>query len=133
MIYAGFWRRFFAFWLDNMIILLINVIVISIIAAGGVNFDEHVFNVIGMPISWLYFASLESSKKQATFGKRALGIKVVDMEGNPISFSKASGRFFGKILSVLIFSIGFIMVAFTEKKQGLHDKLSGCLVVVNNH
>lgn len=59
----------------------------------------------------------------------ALGIKVTDMSGNRVSFGKATGRYFGKFISALILSIGFIMVAFTEKKQGLHDMMAGCLVV----
>ena len=59
----------------------------------------------------------------------ALGIKVTDLNGRRIGFGKASGRFFGRILSMAIFFIGCIMIAFTEKKQGLHDKMAGCLVV----
>jgi len=59
----------------------------------------------------------------------ALGLKVTDLEKKPISFGKASGRFFGKILSGIILGIGYLMIAFTEKKQGLHDILAGCLVL----
>ena len=78
---------------------------------------------------WLYYALMESSSFQATIGKRALGLKVTGMNGEPISFGTASIRYFGKILSHLIFSIGYIMAAFTEKKQALHDMLAGCLVI----
>ncbi len=77
---------------------------------------------------WLYFALMESSKFQGTVGKIAIGIIVTDMEGNRISFARAKGRYFGKILSSLIFMIGFIMAGFTEKKQALHDMLAGTLV-----
>jgi uncharacterized RDD family membrane protein YckC len=73
---------------------------------------------------------MESSSKQATLGKMALGIIVTDLEGQRISFGKATGRHFSKIVSGIILYIGFIMVAFTEKKQGLHDMMAGCLVVV---
>jgi uncharacterized RDD family membrane protein YckC len=58
-----------------------------------------------------------------------LGLKVTDLQGNRISFGRATGRYFGMILSTMICFIGFIMVAFTEKKQGLHDILAGALVV----
>jgi uncharacterized RDD family membrane protein YckC len=58
-----------------------------------------------------------------------MNLKVTDMNGNKIGFGKASGRHFGKILSGMILSIGYIMAAFTEKKQALHDKMAGCLVV----
>ena len=59
----------------------------------------------------------------------ALGIMVTDLNGNPISFAKATGRHFGKIISVLTLFVGFIMVGITERKQGLHDMMAGCLVV----
>ncbi len=85
--------------------------------------------VLGSIIAWLYYAILESSSTQATVGKMALGIKVTDLSGNQIAFGKATGRYFGKYLSGLILGIGYLMVAFTEKKQGLHDLLAGCLVV----
>jgi uncharacterized RDD family membrane protein YckC len=78
---------------------------------------------------WLYYALMESSKNQATVGKLALGLKVTDEKGKRISFGRASGRFFAKILSSIILGIGFLMIAFTEKKQGLHDEIAGCLVV----
>lgn len=80
-------------------------------------------------ISWLYSALMESSSKKATLGKMALGLIVTDMNGVKLSFGRASGRYFGKILSGLILNIGFIMAAFTEKKQALHDILAGTLVL----
>lgn len=80
-------------------------------------------------VQWLYYAIFESSNKQATAGKMILNLKVTDTAGNKISFGRATGRYFGKILSSLILYIGFIMIAFTEKKQGLHDILAGCLVL----
>lgn len=71
----------------------------------------------------------ESSPKQATLGKQALGIYVTDLDGNQITFLKATLRYFAKILSTLILFIGYIMVAFTEKRQGLHDMIAGTLVL----
>lgn len=59
----------------------------------------------------------------------ALGIKVTDLNGKRISFGKAAGRYFSAILSVLTFFIGYTMIAFTDKKQSLHDKMADCLVV----
>jgi uncharacterized RDD family membrane protein YckC len=72
---------------------------------------------------------MESSARQATLGKMALGIVVTDLDGNRIGFGRATGRYFAKILSALILLIGFIMAAFTQKKQGLHDIIAGTLVV----
>jgi uncharacterized RDD family membrane protein YckC len=84
---------------------------------------------ISTVISWLYYALMESSAKQATLGKMAIGIVVTDLDGHRISFGRATGRYFGKILSGLILGIGFLMAAFTEKKQALHDILASTLVV----
>lgn len=94
--------------------LLLLIIVLSLISIIG---------------EWLYFSLMESSSKQGTLGKIIIGIKVTDLNGNRISFGKATGRFFGKYLSGLILGIGYIMAAFTEKKQALHDILAKCLVV----
>lgn len=79
-------------------------------------------------LMWLYFALMESSKYQGTVGKIAIGLVVTDLEGNRISFARATGRYFGKILSGMIFMIGYILAGFTQKKQALHDMLAGTLV-----
>jgi uncharacterized RDD family membrane protein YckC len=79
---------------------------------------------------WLYFAYLESGEKQATWGKQILGLYVTDLAGNRISFGRASGRFFAKIITGLIpLFLGFIMAGFTERKQALHDMIASCLVL----
>ena len=78
---------------------------------------------------WLYYAFLESSSWQGTIGKKVVGLRVTDMNGNRISFGRATGRYFGMILSGMICFIGWLMIAFTEKKQGLHDMLASTLVL----
>ena len=132
-IYAGFWLRLTAYIIDMIVLMGVGVVLglfLSIIAPDIIRQEsEGVWNVIGIGIAWIYYASMESSSKQATLGKMALGLKVTDLEKKPISFGKASGRFFGKILSGIILGIGYLMIAFTEKKQGLHDILAGCLVL----
>lgn len=84
--------------------------------------------VLGIP-QWLYFAFMEGSGSRATLGKMALGIAVTDLAGNPISFGRATGRYFGKLISLAILLIGFIMAGFTVKKRGLHDMMAGCVVI----
>jgi uncharacterized RDD family membrane protein YckC len=84
---------------------------------------------VSILVNWLYSAFLESSENQATLGKRALGLKVTDMNGNRISFANASGRFFGKYVSAIILLIGYLMMLWDDKKQTLHDKMAGTLVV----
>jgi len=83
-------------------------------------------------VSWIYYAGFESSSFKATPGKLVLGMEVTDLNGQRISFLRATGRYFAKIISGLILFIGFIMAAFTEKKQALHDIIAGCLVVNKN-
>ncbi len=140
-IYAGFWRRLVALWIDN-IILSIPVGFISFVlgfigGVGGFNqsaiMGVSVFaQMLVFPLYWLYSALMESSSKQATLGKMALGIMVTDMDLQRISFGRATGRYFGKIISLLILCIGFLIAGFTEKKQGLHDMMANCLVVKKN-
>ncbi len=136
MKYAGFWKRFAAVIIDGIILnvggFIVGLLFGIILVAGRVN-DPQVIEIagrmLGIAIGWIYFAMMESSSTQATLGKMALGIKVVDYNGSQISFGRATGRHFSKIISAIILLFGFIMVAFTEKKQGLHDMMAKCLVV----
>jgi len=80
-------------------------------------------------IGWLYYAEMESSASRATVGKMALGIVVVDDSGRRLSFNKATGRFFGKFISVLTLNVGFVMAALTQNKQALHDIISSTYVI----
>lgn len=80
--------------------------------------------------TWLYFALMESSARQATVGKIALGLFVTDLQGRRITFGRATGRFFAKIITGLVpLFIGYIMAAFTARKQALHDMIASCLVL----
>lgn len=77
----------------------------------------------------MYFARQESFVKQATIGKFAVGIKVSTENGERLTFANATGRYFAKILYAVILLIGFLMVAFNKKRQGLHDKLAKTFVI----
>lgn len=106
--------------------------ILGIVMNNGGGYILAVFLVIVLIESvmrWLYYSIMESSPIQATVGKLALGIKVTDMDGNKISFLRATGRYFGKIVSRIILGIGYFMAGFTEKKQALHDMMAGCLVI----
>jgi uncharacterized RDD family membrane protein YckC len=126
--YAGFWRRVAAVLLDGLIIGGVTAPFTVGMSSG--NRYSTTASSISTVVWWLYSALMESSAKQATLGKMALGIRVTDLDGNRIGFGKATGRHFAKILSALILGIGFLMAAFTEKKQALHDILAGTLVVL---
>lgn len=138
--YAGFWKRFVAYMLDTMLISIVSGIVIFsfvfLSVTDNPSSNESILlqlaiQSFSIAINWLYFALMESSAKQATLGKMLLGIKVTDINGQRISFGRATGRHFGKILSAITLSIGYIMAAFTAKKQALHDMVAGSLVVNN--
>ena len=122
MPYAAFWKRAVALCLDYLILFIVG----ALLAAMS---SPEAINVLLLIAGWLYYAVMESSHRQGTVGKIALGIKVTDMDGNRIRFSKATGRFFGQVLSAFILGIGYLMAAFSEKKQSLHDRLAGCLVL----
>lgn len=137
MKYATFLSRFLASLIDSIIVYILSFLAGAIVgfffglATGGSDGAGTLGFIVGTVIGWLYYAVLESSEKQATLGKQALGIVVTDLNGGPISFGKATGRYFAKYLSAIILLIGYIMAAFTEKKQALHDMIAGTLVMDN--
>lgn len=137
--YAGFWIRTLAAIIDSMLLQLVTLVaavpllLIGLAASG----DEDsalaaaligVFYLLSLVLNWLWFTLSESSKWQASPGKKILGLKVTDEQGARIGFGKANGRYWSKLLSGMLFLAGFLMVGFTERKQGLHDKLAGTLV-----
>ncbi|MGB5765981.1 MAG: RDD family protein [Arenicellales bacterium] len=134
--YGGFWKRVIAYLIDAFIIAFpVTMIFGTVIPQAMMTDNVQVTSVaVSMPqvimlvASWVYFAGLESSVWQATVGKKMLGMQVTDTSGERIDFIKATIRYFAKILSSFILMIGFIMVAFTAKKQGLHDFIAGTLV-----
>lgn len=119
--YAGFWVRAGAFVIDWVFL----VVVLGVLA-----WVSSVGLVFGLAIPWIYEALMLSGEKQATLGKMALGIVVTDTAGGRLTFGRATGRHFAKYLSSLLFGVGFIMAAFTERKQALHDLLARTLVVI---
>lgn len=138
--YAGFWKRFGAFLVDFLITAFIGFVlgffvgIYFVMTHGEFTLADQermapFFNIAGFIIGWLYYAGFESSALQATPGKMALGICVTDLQGRRVSFLRATGRQLGKILCVLTLFVGYVMIGFTEKKQGLHDILARCLVV----
>ena len=132
--YGGFWLRVFASIIDGILIQIVVFVgaffvVMLVIGEGTEESLQIVANLVGLVISWLYYTLLESSNWQATIGKKTIGLKVTDLQGEQIGFGRANARYWSKILSGLILMIGFLMVAFTEKKQGLHDRIAKTLVV----
>jgi len=151
--YAGFWMRFAAVFIDWAVLSVLGLFFVPLLYIFGIigallgaglgalvggsegavvsAFGAALLIVclIGLLTNWLYYALMECSKFQGTLGKMALGIIVVDENGQRLTFDRATRRYFAKFLSVLILFIGFVMAAFTKKKQALHDIIAGCLVI----
>lgn len=145
VVQAGFLRRWVALFVDILILSSVYYAVFFALLmlgmgagmgmGGGRGFENAMAGVtlIAYPLYFLfaacYYAGFESSSMQATPGKLVLGIKVVDREGRRLSPAHAVGRWVSASLSYLTLYIGFLMAAFTERKQALHDLVAGTQVV----
>jgi uncharacterized RDD family membrane protein YckC len=141
--YGGFWRRFLALFIDTMIlgaacgvlsqfVPFIDTRSFTASTEQGLNFSVDMTPagfLITLVGSWLYFALLEASPRGATVGKMALSLRVTALDGRRMSFLQATGRYFAKFISGVIMGIGYIMAAFTARKQALHDIIAGTVVV----
>jgi uncharacterized RDD family membrane protein YckC len=141
--YASFWERFLAYLIDSAVLTLGSVVVGFlgaffvgfVMAIMGMEVEEMedlfivLYYILAFVLSWLYFTIMESSRMQATLGKKVLNLTVTDMSDKRITFGKATGRYWSKLISGAIFCVGYIMAAFTEKHQALHDMIAGTLVV----
>ena len=158
-VYAGLGRRFIAFIVDIILILLIGIVTITFFSlTNGIKYAYYlavqrapigtltetgtvdaavspIIAALGMLIfivPWLYYAGFESSRSQATPGKTLMHIVVTDLKGNKPTFARMTLRHFAKFISALIIFIGFLMIGLTKKRQGLHDKIAGCLVLLQD-
>jgi len=132
-VYAGFWRRVAAYLIDGALLATVELV----LAAGILMMAPRDLRAwanlapVSAAISWAYFSLFESSPMRATVGKYALGLYVSDTHGDPITFRRATARYWLKILSSLSLMVGWLMTAFTPRKQALHDLLAGTLVLRN--
>jgi len=158
-VYAGLGRRFVAFVVDLIIILLFDLVAMAVLGlTRGIQnsyfyFGQHVpvdqlttegtmgallgsiiaaYGMLLIVIPWLYYAGFESSRSQATPGKLLMHIVVTDMTGNKPTFARVTLRHFAKFVSALIILIGFLMIGLTKNHQGLHDRIAGCLVLLQD-
>jgi uncharacterized RDD family membrane protein YckC/type II secretory pathway pseudopilin PulG len=139
-VYAGFWKRVGAYLIDS-ILLWGSAFALGVVIgiAGEGKGEDSLANLAGawVPLASVglfvvYYALMESSARQATLGKLALGIKVTGADGRRIGVGRALARYFGKFISSAILGIGFMMAGWTGRKQALHDMIAGTLVVDRN-
>ncbi|WP_185819849.1 RDD family protein [Salibacterium salarium] len=145
--FAGFWLRVAAVLIDSIVVavplnilsFIAIIILVFSLSGGSPNVDNGtqaqialmcfiVYLLCGL-ITPFYYTIFHCSKWQATIGKKAVGIKVIDYNGGKISFWKSFGRYFGYVLSGMILGIGYIMAGFTKNKEALHDMMSSTLVI----
>ena len=125
-IYAGFWRRAGASGVDGLVFTVPSLF----FTLSNVGIEDPWVDIAAWTVAgWFYYASLHSSRWQATLGKRAFGIKVTDLQGARITFGKGTWRYLASWVSTLLVCIGYLMAAWTPRKQTLHDKMVGTLVV----
>jgi uncharacterized RDD family membrane protein YckC len=144
--YAGFWIRFLAWLIDAILLWVLNVGAHTVIRlSAGISIFPLWRSVpsappslvcseflIDLAVNWLYFALFESSAAQGTLGKQALRLRVTDLSGRRISFARATGRYFAKIVSFITLCVGFVIIAFTGRRQGLHDMIAETVVLRDN-
>ena len=158
-IYAGLGRRFVAFIIDVVLVLILGLVAVAGLGLFRGLQNAYFYAVQHIPaeeltvegttgalvgsilaayglllviVPWLYFAGFESSRSQATPGKVLMSLVVTDLQGQKPTFARTTLRFAGKFISTLIIFIGFLMIGFTKKRQGLHDKIAGCLVLLQD-
>lgn len=144
VVFAGFWRRFGAYVIDTLVLSVgyfafsFAVIFLAALAGHPIDPEDEVgatgVLTLGLFLGYyvvaaLYYALQECSARQATLGKRAVGIKVCDEAGRRLRFGQAFGRWFAALLSYVTFLVGFVLAAFTRRKQALHDMVAETLVV----
>ena len=143
---GGFWIRFVAYMIDGLIMLVPTgvlgglFVVLVVLNHEAMDHEEPpalllvgllVFVVALIVVNWLYEAAMTSSPRGATFGKMALGLRIVRFDGTQLSFGRATGRHFAKymVTPMVPLAIGYIMAAFTNRKRALHDILADTLVI----
>jgi len=133
--YANPWDRFFASVIDLFIffgLVLMFSYLVAFTLAKNASLQQHLvpyINGLFLLLYWLYFSIFESSSLQGTPGKLIFGLRVSDLSGNRIGFGRSTGRHWVKLITELMFFILFVMMFFTERKQGLHDIVAGCLIL----
>jgi uncharacterized RDD family membrane protein YckC len=133
--YAGFWDRFAALIADIVVLVLLGLgigfFLVLFRTAMGLEpaWSDNTDRALGLVIGWFYFAGMEASRFQATLGKLGIGIMVLDVEGGRVSFKMASWRYVAKLISWVVFFLGFIVAAFTPRKQAFHDFAANTIVV----
>lgn len=127
--YAGFWRRTAAHLIDWVVLIVAWFAVFAVCAVVENDVFWLAFPLSLVLLPWLYHASFLASRHQATWGMRVAGIFATDLQGHPLGFLRATGRHFASFLSYYGALLGFLMLFFNERRQTLHDRICGTVVL----
>jgi uncharacterized RDD family membrane protein YckC len=120
---AGFWRRFVASFVDG-ILLGVVYFVLAII------FSENAASGLNLVVSAGYYTYFEGGANGQTFGKKWLGIRVIDLSGGgSIGYGRGFIRWIGRIVSAIPLLLGYFWMLWDKEKQTWHDKFAGSVVV----
>lgn len=128
--YAGFWIRFGAKFIDGLIMQIVSVILNLGLAFSGLQQDVLIWASTGISLVVnAAYAIYFIGRFGATPGKMACKLKVIRPDGSPLSFGRATGRYFAELVSAMTLMIGYLMAAFDEQKRALHDRIADTRVV----
>lgn len=116
----GFWIRFAAYIIDGIILFIVNIVLIAVLGQVG--------SILSIAVGIAYTVGFWTALG-ATPGKMALGIEITTVDGDSIGFGRALLRYVGYLASTITLLIGFLMIAFTRQKRGLHDYIAGTVVI----
>ena len=119
--YAGFWIRFVAWLIDGIILIIPNIIIGLVVESPASILLQFTIGIVYTIGFW--------TAEGATPGKMAIGLRITTVEGEPIDFGKAVLRYIGYFVSGITLGIGYLMIAFTRDKRGLHDLIAGTVVI----
>jgi len=131
---AGFWIRAIALFFDGIILAIAGALIGGILgfalalSVGDVSGFTLLFNILGFVIGAVYYIWMQGSCGQ-TLGKMLIGIKVVQINDEPLSYGTALLRYIGRTVNAFTLFIGYIIVVFNRKKRGLHDFIAGTKVI----
>lgn len=127
--YAGAGRRLVATFLDGIIVGVVSFLFGIVLGLAGMGAQTALNTVVGFAISIGYWVVYQQQTTQ-TLGKKVMGLKVVDAQGKtPSMITFFLREFIGKMVSAIILMIGYLMILWDGRKQGLHDKIAGTFVV----
>jgi len=138
--YAGFISRLIAFGIDVAVItvtlILLTWLINTVLILFGLDELSAMETILKILLSSLFALLFSASYfiffwtfASQTPGKTLMGLRIVTMGSQPLTFGRAVRRMMGYIVSIIAFFIGFLWILVDNRRQGWHDKIAGTFVV----